>query len=211
MTENTPPSRRYHHGNLRAALIAEALDLARQGGIDAVSVREVTRRAGVSPGALFRHFADKTALMTAVAEEAIEHFHHGVMNAVTLHTGLDSAKQLRAIGRAFLAWAVDYPVHFEIISQRRAINFDQSEKLIRLNREIQQAVEQVLSLARQEGRLRVESDLASLQIMARAQVYGLARMYIDGHFPSWGIDQEKAEKESERLLDLFLEALLGKG
>ena len=60
----------YHHGDLRRVLVAEALQLAAEGGLDAVNIREAARRAGVSPGAPFRHFADRQALLTAVAEEA---------------------------------------------------------------------------------------------------------------------------------------------
>lgn len=199
--------RPYHHGNLRTALIAEALKLAVDSGIDGVSLREITRRAKVSPGALFRHFADKKALMTAVAEEAIEFFHRGVMGAIAAHPEDDPVSQIRAVGRAFLAWAVTYPMHFEIISARRAINFHQSEKLVGLNREVQQAVNQVLERARAKGLLRIGGEIGQVQLVARSQVYGLARMYIDGHFPTWNVEPEKTVEEMDRLLDLFIDAL----
>ena len=64
----------YHHGDLRRVLIDAALRLAQEGGLEAVSVREAARRAGVSPGAPFRHFPSRDALMTAVAEEAQRRF-----------------------------------------------------------------------------------------------------------------------------------------
>lgn len=66
--------RPYHHGDLRRVLIDAALQLAGEGGPDAVSVREAARRAGVSPGAPFRHFPSRDALMQAVAEEAQRRF-----------------------------------------------------------------------------------------------------------------------------------------
>src|SRR6185436_3917391 len=68
------PRRDYHHGNLRQALIDAALELVREGGGEAVSVREAARRAGVSAGAPFRHFPTRAALMTAVAEESMRRF-----------------------------------------------------------------------------------------------------------------------------------------
>ncbi|MDB5554594.1 MAG: TetR family transcriptional regulator [Rhizobium sp.] len=197
----------YHHGNLRETLIAEALKLAAESGIDGVSVREVTRRAKVSPGALFRHFTDRKALMTAVAEEAIEHFHRGVMGAIAAHPETDPVARTRAVGRAFLAWAVTYPTHFEIVSARKAINFGQSEKLVGLNTEIQEAINRVLEHARSLGLLRMKGEILQVQLTARAQVYGLARMFIDGHFPSWEVKPEEAENEMERLLDLFIDVL----
>lgn len=206
-TKKTPRARPYHHGNLRAALIAEALTLAAESGIDSVSVREVTRRAKVSPGALFRHFPDKKALMTAVAEEAIELFHRGVMDAIAAHPENDPIARTRAVGRAFLAWAVTYPTHFEIISARKAINFSQSAKLVGLNTDIQVAVNQVLAEARDLGQLRMKGEILQVQLVARAQVYGLARMFIDGHFRSWEVEPGEAEGEMERLLDLFIDVL----
>ena len=64
----------YHHGDLRRVLIDAALKLAEEGGPEAISVREAARRAGVSPGAPFRHFESRAALMAAVAEEAQQRF-----------------------------------------------------------------------------------------------------------------------------------------
>jgi AcrR family transcriptional regulator len=195
----------YHHGNLRAALVAETLALAAEQGMADVSLREVARRVGVSPGAVFRHFADKSALMTAVAEEALSLFHARVMKGIAEPPASDPKARFRAAGRAFLEWAVAHPVHFEIISARKEIDFAGSEKLTGLNQEIQQAVASILVEARSQGLLRLDVDPASLQLMARAQVYGLARMYVDGQLPSWGITAPESEGMMEMLLDLFVE------
>lgn len=57
----------YHHGDLRNALLSTATELARADGPQAVSLREVARRNGVSPSAAYRHFADQSSLVGAVA------------------------------------------------------------------------------------------------------------------------------------------------
>jgi AcrR family transcriptional regulator len=57
----------YHHGSLHEALLDAGLDLTRSGGVAALTLREVTRRVGVSPNAAYRHFADRDALLRAVA------------------------------------------------------------------------------------------------------------------------------------------------
>ena len=62
----TAPAR-YHHGDLRAALIARATEVIATGGVDALSLRELARDIGVSHGAPGRHFPDKQALLDAVA------------------------------------------------------------------------------------------------------------------------------------------------
>ena len=61
----------YHHGDLRAALVCAALDMARDQGSEAVVLREATRRTGVTPRAAYRHFADREALLHAAAQAAL--------------------------------------------------------------------------------------------------------------------------------------------
>ncbi|HEV7626499.1 MAG TPA: helix-turn-helix domain-containing protein, partial [Streptomyces sp.] len=58
----------YHHGDLRNALIEAATDLARDGGPEAIVLRAVARRVGVSPTAAYRHFAGQAELLHAVKE-----------------------------------------------------------------------------------------------------------------------------------------------
>ena len=56
----------YHHGDLRAACLRAAMELLEEGGTSALSLRAVARRAGVSPAAPYRHYADRDALISAV-------------------------------------------------------------------------------------------------------------------------------------------------
>src|ERR687890_784325 len=63
------PPRPYHHGNLRRALLDEALATIRSEGVQGLTLREIGARVGVSRTALYRHFADKAALLEAVATE----------------------------------------------------------------------------------------------------------------------------------------------
>lgn len=62
----------YHHGNLRDALVEAAVEVVREGGPEALSLRELARRVGVSHAAAYRHFADREALVDVVAERAME-------------------------------------------------------------------------------------------------------------------------------------------
>lgn len=193
----------YHHGNLRDELVAEALALSAESGIESVTVREVARRAGVSPGAPFRHFADKTALMTAVAEEALRRFQEEIESALAPVAADDAPGGVRAIGLAFLEWAIRNPTHFEIISTRRAIDFQGSAYLVAQNRAIQERLAGFLAAAQAKGLLR-SPDIQLAQVTARAMVYGLARMLIDGQLPSWNVDDKQARAFMVSSLDLFL-------
>ena len=66
--------RGYHHGNLREALVAAAVDLISQHGPEGFTVAEAARLAGVSPGAPYRHFRDAEALLAEVALRGFERF-----------------------------------------------------------------------------------------------------------------------------------------
>src|SRR5882724_10787685 len=191
-----PPPKPYHHGDLRRVLIDAALGLAEEGGAEAVSVREAARRAGVSPGAPFRHFPSRVALMTAVAEEAQRRFRAEIEVALSEVPAGDPLARFRALGMAYLRWAMRNPAHFEIISNGRF--FD--------NGELIGMTEQTLADAFAKGQLRVP-DLKRVQIAGRALVYGFARMNIDGHFPRWGVAEGEAERTAEVILDLFIDGI----
>src|SRR3954454_5739272 len=66
--ERSAATRRYHHGNLRTALVDAGVELARTGGPNAVVLRAASREAGVSHNAVYRHFASQEDLLAAVAQ-----------------------------------------------------------------------------------------------------------------------------------------------
>jgi AcrR family transcriptional regulator len=196
----------YHHGDLRRVLIDAALQLVGEGGPDAVSVREAARRAGVSPGAPFRHFPSRDALMQAVAEEAQRRFRTEIEAALAGAPADDPLGRFRCLGLAYLRWAMRNPTHFEIISSRRLFDHDRAAAVSRDNAELIELTERTLAEAFAEGQLR-DVDLKQVQIAGRALVYGFARMNIDGHFPRWGVAGPEAEQTAEAMLDLFIDGI----
>src|SRR6195256_2223509 len=70
-SSRVPARRTYHHGDLRRTLLDAGVALARDGGPDAVVLREATRRAGVVPNAAYRHFASRQELLQAVRAAAL--------------------------------------------------------------------------------------------------------------------------------------------
>ena len=203
----TPRPTGYHHGNLREALIDAAVQLVEEGGPDNVSVREVAKRAGVSPGAPFRHFTNKTALMTAVAEQAMSQFRFEITNAVANVATDDPIERFAAIGVAYLRWAIRNPTHFQIISTRSLIDWDSSESLRHDNEAVRSLMEGSMVEAQRRSMLR-SNDIADTQIAARALVYGLARMAIDGHFAQWAMSGQTAEQTTQNVLKHFV-SLIG--
>ncbi|MEP6482463.1 MAG: TetR/AcrR family transcriptional regulator [Rhodoglobus sp.] len=106
----------YHHGDLRQALIAAGVELARAGGPEAVVLREATRQVGVSPNAAYRHFADREALLAAVSDAALAMLATAIeahIAAIPRGAAETVARaQLRAVGTGYVAFALDNPQLF---------------------------------------------------------------------------------------------------
>lgn len=102
----------YHHGDLRAALVREARNLLESEGIKAVSLRAVAREAGVSQAAPYHHFADKTALLAAVAAQGVRELNEGLM-AVSADAS-KPLQRLRALGVAYVLHGAQNPALFAL-------------------------------------------------------------------------------------------------
>lgn len=194
----------YHHGHLREALIQAAVELIDEKGVDGLSVREAAKRAGVSPGAPFRHFATKTALLTAVAEQATQRLRQRVEAA--LHNQRDAAPLTRfgAIGHAYLQWAAAHPTHFRVISERALIHYDSSDSLRADNDWIRDQMRTLFAEAFVGAGHAPAPDAAHALMAARALVYGLARMAVDGHFPEWNLSRQSMARSMGGTLDYFM-------
>jgi AcrR family transcriptional regulator len=96
--------RPYHHGNLRAALLAEAERTLREQGIDQLSLRDLARQAGVSHAAPRRHFADRQALLEALAEVGFLRLGDELRAAIGT-AGDDYQTRLRAAATAYIRFA----------------------------------------------------------------------------------------------------------
>jgi AcrR family transcriptional regulator len=198
--------KRYHHGRLREALIEATIQLLEEGGPERVTVREAGKRAGVSSGAPFRHFPTRTALLTAVAEQAMGRFRVEIDRALEQAGPDDPLARFRAVGTAYLRWALGNPMHFRIISDRSLVDLDGSETFRRHNAEIQGLMDELLADARHRDLLR-PVDMTLVPLAARALVYGLARMYVDGHLAQWGVAPGEAERRLHGALDLIIDSL----
>lgn len=108
--------RGYHHGNLPQALVEAGLALARTGGPDAIGLREVSRRAGVSHNAAYRHYADHRDLVAAVAARCMDELGALMRDRTEAETGPPGAQRawarLNALGRAYVDFARTEPGWF---------------------------------------------------------------------------------------------------
>jgi AcrR family transcriptional regulator len=101
----------YHHGNLRRALLDEALAVIGEKGVEGLSLREVASRVGVSHAAPYHHFADKTALVHALAHEGMALMDERMAAAEEAADGHPEAR-LIGIGMAYVEFAVERPDYY---------------------------------------------------------------------------------------------------
>jgi AcrR family transcriptional regulator len=103
----------YHHGDLRAALVKAAITHIERGGYENLSLRELAESLGVSRAAPYRHFADRRALLAAIAAEGFDRLtaihRKAIASAKTPQARLDAA------GRGYLAFAAERPQMFRLM------------------------------------------------------------------------------------------------
>ncbi|MFI6731330.1 TetR/AcrR family transcriptional regulator [Nonomuraea sp. NPDC050451] len=102
---------RYHHGDLRAALLDAAEGLVRERGADGWSLREASARVGVSPSAAYHHFASRDTLVRALSERVLSRLGDRLADACERAAGMtaDPHRRLVALGRGYLRWAIEDP------------------------------------------------------------------------------------------------------
>jgi AcrR family transcriptional regulator len=181
VTRAKPPDRKprhqYHHGDLRRALLDEALATIRTEGVEGLTLREIGTRLGVSRTALYRHFADKAALLEAVATEGFRRFREQLVSAWE-GAGRGPAG-FNAMGVAYIRFAIANPAHYRVMFGG-FIDPDagQSELTIEAAGALQALVDALTALQR-DGLAR-DDDPATMAMFVWAVVHGVAMLGIDG-------------------------------
>lgn len=164
-------SKAYHHGDLRAALVQAGLKALEVRDIGDISLRQIAREVGVSPTAVYRHFPDKNALLSALGQAGIEQMADWQQAAAEAATGEDA---FAATGRAYVRWALANPALFRLVfGQCSAV----SDSVFGQNN--------AASMLRDFAGKRAGSEAGTqrLMIQAWAIVHGLAMLMLDGQLP----------------------------
>lgn len=205
-TANAAPRATYRHGDLRRALLDAGIELARQGGPDAVVLREATRRAGVAPNAAYRHFANRDALLDAVRAAAVgavaEAMEAEMAHVPTTGTPTEQAQaRVRAVGAGYLRFAhTETGLFRTAFGGRFAVQHDPDPAMggaTGLNpfQHLSAALDDLVTA----GALPPERRPAA-EYLAWSTVHGMALLSIDG--PLRGTPQPMLDGLGQRLLDM---------
>ena len=174
--------RTYHHGDLRAALLEAAAEIVAEEGLEAASTRALARRVGVAPSAVFRHFRDKRALMTAYAADGMRALATSVAErAATADT---ASRRLRERGEAYLDFALEQPGQFRAMF--RGDLLDRSDADLA-------AAEAMLEAALGIGPVELGAEASDLPRLIHAAVHGLATLTLET-----GLDEALPQDPVER-------------
>jgi AcrR family transcriptional regulator len=193
----TPRKRRsYHHGDLRRALLDEAVAMIHAEGVEAVTVREIGARLGVSRTALYRHFADKRALLEAVATEGFAALRERLASAWE-GTGRGRAG-FEAMGFAYVRFALDSPAHYRVMFGGFVDRKTRGAELAGEATAAFGTLVEALAALQRDGSARGDATL----LMARyvwAVVHGVAMLAVAGQIPEAGGVEAMTRYAIERL------------
>jgi len=104
----------YHHGDLRGALITATIEMITQQGVENITMRSLSDWIGVSRTAAYRHFDNKTDLLSATAIEGFQHFSH-LLKTVRCDLSHDVHQRFKNMGQTYIQFAVENPAYYHLM------------------------------------------------------------------------------------------------
>ncbi len=167
----------YHHGNLRAALIDTTAGIIASEGVEAVSMRTLAEKTGVSRTAPYRHFEDKSALLAAVAEQGFEELHSALKESAESRMG--SLKRFEKMALAYLDFALKNPAYYRLMFGKELASESPPEALMSSAMTTLEAAVSVIAACQKDGHFR-KADTVALANTAWSTLHGMSSLLLDG-------------------------------
>jgi AcrR family transcriptional regulator len=200
----------FRHGDLRNALMAAGLEMAQGGGPNAVILREATRRAGVSPNAAYRHFANQAELLDAIRSACLSRLATAIEDEMKkCRPGRDpqafARKSLRAVGMGYLGFAMREPGMFRTaFSVPPPVHSPNPANTASMGLNPFQLLSLALDRMRESGLLS-KKDRKDAEYLAWSTVHGLALLVLEG--PLHRMPREMVLALGERLVVMVEQGL----
>ncbi len=166
---------RYHHGDLRNALLEDAVRLLEEGGVEAFTLREVARRVGVNHRAVYRHFEDKRALLAAVAEGGYRALAARMREAIEATRSTEPLARLVAAGQAYVVFGVEERARYEVMFGPR---LNEDERFPALEEAIKETVRVLSHELRQVAPKAPKEEIRDAGIALLAAAHGLVTLKV---------------------------------
>jgi AcrR family transcriptional regulator len=200
-----PPVRRYHHGDLKVALLDAVEHVVREMGVGHVSLRAVARQAGVTHAASAHHFENKAGLLTAFATQGYLQLAGAVLAAIDEAQPLDGPAVLEAVGRGYVQFALANPGRFEVMFRLDLLNEDDPD-FVAASEGAYSLLVSTVARCHSEGFLG-GNDPEVVAVSAWSMVHGLAALWISGRL-SDRIRERDPSRLADRVSRLYVDSVL---
>lgn len=180
--KSSPPRRTYHHGDLRRALLEAARALIGAHGMEALTLREVARKVGVTHAAPYHHFPTRESLLDALADEAFDLLDAAMRAAPSApEDGAGASGRLAAIGRAYIDFARAHPEHLQVMFRRKSGTHQRpaNDPRERANARVFEQLLSAVQACQAEG-CAPRGDAHALALSAWSIVHGFAKLWLEG-------------------------------
>jgi AcrR family transcriptional regulator len=204
-TQRKPPARGYHHGDLKNALRDAASALIAERGVEAVSLREISQAAGVSHTAAYRHYADKQALLAALAEDGFRQL-ADINRRTIAQTPGGPVPQLMACGRAYVRFGVQRPHVLQLMFSQAIPDWSAHPTLQQASEELAQTLAGVVAAGQAAGSMQ-PAPLGEMTLTAWSLVHGLAMLLVGKRIPVPAVDDAFVEHMAGQCVALLMRGL----
>ena len=163
---------KYHHGELRSALVSLAVKEIARAGVEKLSLRSLARQAGVSPTAPFRHFPDKQTLLAGIAIEGFEELARRLTETSESNAGIED--RFIELGATYVGFAQDFPVHYQLMFGAVLGDFSASKELQEASAASYAVLDATLTEIKNNQQL--DHDVATLGGLVWSTVHGMASL-----------------------------------
>lgn len=180
------------------------MGLVEERGVDGLTLREVARRAGVSHNAPYHHFADKEAIVEALALEGYERLLAAELEAAGVSD--DVPGRIRALGRAYVGFALAHPARFSLMNRAELRRAGEVTEVHAAGMASEGPLFAAIDEGQADGSL-ATGDRDALALGAWAAVHGLAVLLVDGPLRELAPRGPATDTLTEHVLDVILDGL----
>jgi AcrR family transcriptional regulator len=196
---------RRHHANLRETLLTTVGEVLGERGIDGLSLREVARRAGVSPGAPAYHFGTLSGMLTAFATRGFDDLTEAVTGEVERSGAATPPERLAALGRGYVAFAISDWGRWQVMFRTELLDADDPALHMAISRPRALLLDAVRECA--ETGLLSGGDVPTVAIAAWSLTHGLAALWSTGRLGGYWKRSDAAEL-TRQVTDVFVAAFM---
>jgi AcrR family transcriptional regulator len=179
--------KKYHHGDLKNALIKAGVEILSKEGIEGLSLRKVAQRAGVSHSAPYSHFPDKQSLIAAISTEGFKQLYDELSAAIALHKD-NPMQQLMEGAWVYVQFAMSNTDTFNIMFSGVLEKEKEYPSFVEISRKTFEVVVDIVRACQEAGVLRsTQPDLMAVSVWG--QLHGIVSLVLEGQIPHMVLDR----------------------